>query len=253
MIWEHQNNILKFKMVPWKATFFPPSNRQEAAMASGHVALHKSNEAVCICEACTWKGGRLQTDRDTKLLYCWMFRLRISEHGPKTRSNRGRSSFTHFNGPRATTVAARGRFINSAISPTEAKQKAYVRVWSKLKKIWGVLIVEILLDTYNHAILITDNFEVRSKIKFPPYLIYTLPFCLKKDTQGGSSHLFAVFYQVYTPDIILQQRVSQTIGWDLVSHDHWWVLKLKGVGWNSMRVWDPLTHTAAPTALRERP
>lgn len=63
------------------------------------------------------EGGRLQTDSDTKLLYCWMFRLRISEHGPRTRSNRGRSSFTHFNRPRATTVAARGRFINRAISP----------------------------------------------------------------------------------------------------------------------------------------
>lgn len=63
------------------------------------------------------EGGRFQTDSDTKLLYCWMFRLRISEHGPRTRSNRGRSSFTHFNRPRATTVAARGRFINRAISP----------------------------------------------------------------------------------------------------------------------------------------
>ncbi|TNN74616.1 hypothetical protein EYF80_015163 [Liparis tanakae] len=41
----------------------------------------------------------------------------MSEQGPRTRSKRGRSSFTHFRGPRATTVAARGRFISSAISP----------------------------------------------------------------------------------------------------------------------------------------
>lgn len=59
----------------------------------------------------------LQTDSETKLLYCWMLRLRISEHGPRTRSKRGRSSLTHFRGPRATTVAARGRFISRAISP----------------------------------------------------------------------------------------------------------------------------------------
>lgn len=67
-------------------------------------------------------GSRSQTDSDTKLLYCWMFRLRMSEHGPRTRSNRGRSSFTHFKGPRATTVAARGRFIRSAISPVKEGQ-----------------------------------------------------------------------------------------------------------------------------------
>lgn len=97
--------------------FFFFLNRQEAANASGNVALHKGNKAVCIREACFGEGGRFQTDSDTKLLYCWMFRLRISEHGPRTRSNRGRSSFTHFNRPRATTVAARGRFINRAISP----------------------------------------------------------------------------------------------------------------------------------------
>lgn len=59
----------------------------------------------------------LQTDSETKLLYCWMLRLRMSEQGPRTRSKRGRSSFTHFRGPRATTVAARGRFISRAISP----------------------------------------------------------------------------------------------------------------------------------------
>lgn len=59
----------------------------------------------------------VQTDSDTKLLYCWMLRLRMSEQGPSTRSKRGRSSLTHFRGPRATTVAARGRFISNAISP----------------------------------------------------------------------------------------------------------------------------------------
>lgn len=64
-------------------------------------------------------GGGLspQTDSDTKLLYCWMLRLSMSEQGPRTRSKRGRSSLTHFRGPRATTVAARGRFISRAISP----------------------------------------------------------------------------------------------------------------------------------------
>ncbi len=60
-----------------------------------------------------------QTESDTKLLYCWMLRLRMSEHGPKTRSKRGRSSLTHLSGPRATTVAARSRFISRAISPGE--------------------------------------------------------------------------------------------------------------------------------------
>lgn len=46
-----------------------------------------------------------------------MFLLRISETGPNTRSKRGRSSLTHLRGPRATTVAARGRLSSSAISP----------------------------------------------------------------------------------------------------------------------------------------
>lgn len=81
------------------------------------MALHEGHQAVCVGEAGFGQGGRFQTDRDTKLLYCWMFLLRISEQGPSTRSNRGRSSFTHFKRPRATTVAARGRFISRAISP----------------------------------------------------------------------------------------------------------------------------------------
>lgn len=84
-------------------------------------AADREEKAVCMSEAWTGEkrgtGGRSQTDSDTKLLYCWMFRLRISEHGPRTRSNRGRSNLTHFKGPRATTVAARGRFISRAISP----------------------------------------------------------------------------------------------------------------------------------------
>jgi hypothetical protein len=50
-------------------------------------------------------------------LYWATFRLRISEIGPRTRSNRYRSILTHFNGPLALTVAARGRSNNKAISP----------------------------------------------------------------------------------------------------------------------------------------
>lgn len=67
-------------------------------------------------------GTRPQTVREMKLLYRWMFLLRISEQGPSTRSKRGRSSFTHLSGPRATTVAARGRFSSSAISPGGERQ-----------------------------------------------------------------------------------------------------------------------------------
>lgn len=63
------------------------------------------------------RGPRSHTVREMKLLYLWMFLFRISEHGPSTRSKRGRSSFTHLRGPRATTVAARGRFSSRAISP----------------------------------------------------------------------------------------------------------------------------------------
>lgn len=51
-----------------------------------------------------------------------MFRRNISPHGPNTRSKRWRSSLTHFNGPRATTVAALGRFKTSAISPINRKE-----------------------------------------------------------------------------------------------------------------------------------
>lgn len=68
---------------------------------------------------CWWgpEGPTCHTVREMKLLYLWMFLLRISEHGPSTRSKRGLSSFTHLSGPRATTVAALGRFSSRAISP----------------------------------------------------------------------------------------------------------------------------------------
>lgn len=65
----------------------------------------------------TAENSSAYTERDTKLLYWVMLRFRMSAHGPKTRSNRARSSFTHFNGPLATTVAARGLSNSSAISP----------------------------------------------------------------------------------------------------------------------------------------
>ena len=46
-----------------------------------------------------------------------MFLLRISDTGPRTRSNLCLSSLTHFNNPFAITVAARGRSNKRAISP----------------------------------------------------------------------------------------------------------------------------------------
>lgn len=123
--------MLQIKNGAIKATL--NRNRREAAVPAATWRCEEEEKAVCRGEARTGAGGgggqgrkggtggRSQTDRDTKLLYCWMFRLRISEHGPRTRSNLGRSSFTHFRGPRATTVAARGRFIRSAISPGEGR------------------------------------------------------------------------------------------------------------------------------------
>ena len=47
-----------------------------------------------------------------------MLRFKMSWHGPKTRSKRARSNFTHFILPLARTVAARGRLRRRAISPT---------------------------------------------------------------------------------------------------------------------------------------
>lgn len=74
-----------------------------------------------IAHPCWWgpEGPSRHTVRVMKLLYRWIFLLRISEHGPSTRSKRGLSSFTHLSGPRATTVAALGRFNSRAISPGE--------------------------------------------------------------------------------------------------------------------------------------
>lgn len=77
------------------------------------------NSHADAAHPCWWspEGLTCHTVREMKLLYLWMFLLRISEHGPSTRSKRGLSSFTHFRGPRATTVAALGRFNSRAISP----------------------------------------------------------------------------------------------------------------------------------------
>lgn len=77
------------------------------------------NSHVVVAHPCWWGplGPAGHTVREMKLLYLWMFLLRISEQGPSTRSKRGRSSFTHLSGPRATTVAALGRFSSRAISP----------------------------------------------------------------------------------------------------------------------------------------
>lgn len=77
------------------------------------------NSDADAAHPCWWgpEGPTHHTVREMKLLYLWMFLLRISEHGPSTRSKRGLSSFTHLSGPRATTVAALGRFNSRAISP----------------------------------------------------------------------------------------------------------------------------------------
>lgn len=72
---------------------------------------------MCAGGFCNSRCGHAQTERETKLLYCSMFLFKMSEQGPRTRSNRGRSSLTHLRGPHAITVAARGRFISRAISP----------------------------------------------------------------------------------------------------------------------------------------
>lgn len=85
--------------------------------SDGGSVEHKLSAEVKRCDGGGCGHDGAHTDSDTKLLYCWMFLFRMSEQGPRTRSKRGRSSFTHFSGPRATTVAARGLFISSAISP----------------------------------------------------------------------------------------------------------------------------------------
>lgn len=83
------------------------------------------NSDADAAHPCWWgpEGPSCHTVREMKLLYLWMFLLRISEHGPSTRSKRGLSSFTHLSGPRATTVAALGRFNSRAISPGGRKRK----------------------------------------------------------------------------------------------------------------------------------
>lgn len=62
------------------------------------------------------------TTKETKLLYCWMFLLRMSIQGPSTLSKRCLSSLTHLRVPFARTVAARGRLRTRAISPTINKR-----------------------------------------------------------------------------------------------------------------------------------
>jgi len=52
-----------------------------------------------------------------------MFRLRMSPHGPRTRSNLNRSSLTHLRGPLDMTVAALGLSSSKAISPGNRKNK----------------------------------------------------------------------------------------------------------------------------------
>lgn len=83
----------------------------------------------------SFAAGIVQTVSEMKLLYRWMFLLRISEQGPSTRSKRGRSSFTHFRGPRATTVAARGRLSSSAISPAHRDADAVTRPRPPLQRV----------------------------------------------------------------------------------------------------------------------
>lgn len=96
--------IVKVKASTRARAVFPPTDR---------------NPDADVAHPCWWcpKGPSGHTVREMKLLYLWMFLLRISEHGPSTRSKRGLSSFTHLSGPRATTVAALGRFNSRAISP----------------------------------------------------------------------------------------------------------------------------------------
>lgn len=86
----------------------------------------------------TVETGKVQTETETKLLYCSMFLFKMSEQGPRTRSNLGRSSLTHLRGPHAITVAARGRFISRAISPgSHRKDKQSSRAY---KAAGGVLL-----------------------------------------------------------------------------------------------------------------
>lgn len=80
---------------------------------------------MCAGGFCNTRCGPAQTERETKLLYCSMFLFKMSEQGPRTRSNRGRSSLTHLRGPHEITVAARGRFISRAISPEAHRRETH--------------------------------------------------------------------------------------------------------------------------------
>lgn len=70
-----------------------------------------------FCFPCCDTRAFFYTESETKLLYWVMLRLRMSAHGPRTRSKRALSSLTHLRGPRATTVAALGLSSSRAISP----------------------------------------------------------------------------------------------------------------------------------------
>ena len=122
----------------------------------------------CICALCTTCGTVAAcftvvlmvtvhyTDNDTKLLYCAMLRLRMSEHGPSTRSKRVRSILTHFSKPRATTVAALGRSSNSAISPRATDTTISV-ITTTLVNVWqySMVSLKIKLDLYTSLIVST--------------------------------------------------------------------------------------------------
>lgn len=88
-------------------------------------ATHWNQQRSLLAHKSGITDGNDQTDNDTKLLYCEIFRRRMSQHGPSTRSNLSRSILTHLSTPLATTVAARGRFSRRAISP-ENQNKIYV-------------------------------------------------------------------------------------------------------------------------------
>ena len=71
---------------------------------------------------------KAQTTRETKLLYCSIFRFSISTHGPNSLSNLCRSSFTHLSRPCACTVAARGLLSNNAISPKKKNRTKKMKI-----------------------------------------------------------------------------------------------------------------------------
>ena len=88
-----------------------------------------------------------QMPSDTKLWYCAMLRLRMSEQGPRTRSKRCRSSLTHLSWLRAITVAARGRSRMRAISP-----ETYTRIHWRCGTNWTLNVDDYdwLIDTHRN-------------------------------------------------------------------------------------------------------